>query len=762
MAPNTYHQPVVASSAVSSTAQVNTQAKSSQRQPSRNRYRPEIDGLRAIAVIAVIINHFNPNALPGGFLGVDIFFVISGFVVTSSLAGKPDKSWREYLLSFYSRRVKRLIPALVFCVVVTSLLGCLFIDADLTQSSLRTGLFSLFGGSNWYILRQRTDYFGQAAELNLFTQTWSLGVEEQFYLVFPVLLGLCGYSRRYRPKGPKYLFRAVLCLSAASLAFYLYLAAANPASAFFLMPARFWELGVGCLIFLAGDRLSAVFSKSVDIRQRKTEPPAILTPVCILLLLGTLFISKDFQTFSTLASAGLTTVLLWSFSRKDAVVRLLSSKWMIQIGLLSYSLYLWHWSVIVLSRWTVGISKWTIPFQLLAMVGLALFSNKFIEKPLRYASWSQLKTRTIAYGLTATVASAGLLVALGGPLSGSLYTGKSYPLAYTSSFQLADNYQPCSSAAGTSSSFSECSYPNRQVSTSSLERNSGAVFKGTDTRRTDTRKINTRKTIYFVGDSHTGSLQSLASSLVKRKDVPRISMVERDGCLFSSSLYRVDTDGASCLASNRSFLSKVMETGQPGDVVVVTNRHSLYFLSPNARDDILKLEKGMFAYSLKGQVLSQQQALEIYTQNLVDISKMLAEKDISLVAQAPLPDWKYPPSQCQPQWFRPSINLPADCELDVVEERRSRTALIEAFRQMEAASPNLYVYDPFSAFCNAEGCSPFASDGTPLFRDANHLNDYGAEHLYVNFRRYLVSNSLIQPGEQKTAKQERSTSQIYQ
>lgn len=696
------------------------------RSPSKGGYRPEIDGLRAIAVIAVLINHFNADLLPGGFLGVDIFFVISGFVVTSSLTGKPDQSWSEYLLNFYSRRVKRLIPALVFCVVLTSLLGCLFIDAELTQSSLRTGLFSLFGGSNLYILRQKTDYFGQSAELNLFTQTWSLGVEEQFYLLFPVLLGICGYSRRFRRNGPRNLMWAVLGLSAVSLGLYLYLAIARPSAAFFLMPARFWEIGAGCLMFLVGDRLSTVFSNPTAVRLGRATPPAVVTPVCISLLVGTLFLSKDVQLFATVATAILTTILMWSFGRKDAVVKLLSSKWMVQIGLLSYSLYLWHWSVIVLSRWTIGISKWTIPFQLLAIVALALFSSKFVEKPLRYASWSQRKTKTIAYGLAATIASASLLNALNGPFSGWLYTGNSYPLAYTSSFQIDNNYRPCKSADAGSADFSECFYPPIAVA------NTGAAPK------------DTRKTIYFVGDSHTGSLQALASNLVENEDVFRISMVERDGCLFSSSLRRVDTDGEQCLASNRSFTTEIMETSHPGDMVVVTNRHSLYFLEPNARDDILKLEKGIFSYSLDGRVLTQRQALAQYSQDLIKISKQFAQKGVSMVVQAPIPDWKYPPSQCQRQWFRPSLNRPADCELDVTTEQTTRAPLMDVLRQMETASPNLYVYDPFSAFCNEEGCDAFASDGTPLFRDANHLNDYGAERLYADFKQYLTSNSLIQ------------------
>jgi len=109
----------------------------------RRRYRPEIDGLRAVAVIAVIVNHFSKDALPSGYLGVDIFFVISGFVITGSILGRPHQSFGEGLAGFYSRRIKRLVPALIFCVVLTSLAICLFNPAP--GVSLQTGLTALFG-----------------------------------------------------------------------------------------------------------------------------------------------------------------------------------------------------------------------------------------------------------------------------------------------------------------------------------------------------------------------------------------------------------------------------------------------------------------------------------------------------------------------------------------------------------------------------------------------------------------------------------------
>lgn len=155
-------------------------------------YRPDIDGLRAIAVSAVVAHHFSSDVLPGGYLGVDMFFVISGYVITSSLAKQSHVSLGSLLTGFYARRIKWLLPALIACVLLTSVVGSLFIEPSTVEytTSLRAGAAALAGLSNLYFYDIATDYFGPMAQFNLFTHTWSLGVEEQFYLVFPALNGV--------------------------------------------------------------------------------------------------------------------------------------------------------------------------------------------------------------------------------------------------------------------------------------------------------------------------------------------------------------------------------------------------------------------------------------------------------------------------------------------------------------------------------------------------------------------------------------------
>ncbi|MCP1232276.1 acyltransferase family protein [Acetobacter indonesiensis] len=151
-------------------------------------YRLDIDGLRAFAVLAVIINHANHNTLCSGFLGVDVFFVISGFVIMKSLLRQPMRSFISFLNGFYIRRFKRLFPALLI-VIATTFFVLFYIDPN-PYASINTGIFSLIGLSNIYLWRQSLDYFSADISFNAFMHTWSLGVEEQFYLIVPALMWL--------------------------------------------------------------------------------------------------------------------------------------------------------------------------------------------------------------------------------------------------------------------------------------------------------------------------------------------------------------------------------------------------------------------------------------------------------------------------------------------------------------------------------------------------------------------------------------------
>lgn len=373
-------------------------------------YRPDIDGLRAVAVLAVIVHHFSLAVLPSGFLGVDVFFVISGYVITASLVQRTSASFGDFLLGFYSRRVKRLLPALVLCVAVTAILISLVNPTP--AKSLRTGITALFGFSNVALYNGSADYFAEAARLNAFTHTWSLGVEEQFYIVFPFLLWFAGAARG-RPRG-----RAVLAVlgvaSVLSLAAFVQLAGSNLNAAYFLMPPRFWELAAGALLCLAVPRAPAL-----------GRLLARLNPLLPLAGLLAIFAAPvDGFVLTTPAAVAMTVLLIGSLRPGTAAWAVVAHPMAVHIGKISYSLYLWHWTVLVISRWTIGIQWWTVPLQAVAMWAAAEVSFRKVEQPLRRAEWSARRGRTIARGAGAAMATAAVLALMAGPLKGRLYTGQ--------------------------------------------------------------------------------------------------------------------------------------------------------------------------------------------------------------------------------------------------------------------------------------------------------------------------------------------------
>jgi peptidoglycan/LPS O-acetylase OafA/YrhL len=210
----------------------------------RPHYARYIDGLRAVAVVSVIAYHLNAALLPGGFIGVDIFFVISGFVVSASVGQLEGISMRQFLLFFYARRLFRIAPALIVCLVATAFAFALLVPvAWLSGTNQKTGLLAFFGLSNFVLANTDNDYFSPRVGFNPFTHTWSLAVEEQFYLVFPWLF--IGWLRRRR-----YLSLAQLSLGCtASFVWAWHLGGINPDRAFYLITSRFWELGAGVLLF---------------------------------------------------------------------------------------------------------------------------------------------------------------------------------------------------------------------------------------------------------------------------------------------------------------------------------------------------------------------------------------------------------------------------------------------------------------------------------------------------------------------------------
>jgi peptidoglycan/LPS O-acetylase OafA/YrhL len=212
----------------------------------RAQYYPYIDGLRALAVLSVLIYHLHGSWLPGGFVGVDVFFVISGFVVSASVASFKGQGIRQLLSFFYARRLRRIAPALIVCLLVTAILTTLLIPPSwLSAENQKTGLYAFFGLSNLVLAQSGRDYFAPTTDFNPYTHTWSLAVEEQFYLLFPFLLLAWMRGGRGRALSIALVAGALL----ASLYWGWWQSQAHPIQAYFLTPSRFWELAAGALLY---------------------------------------------------------------------------------------------------------------------------------------------------------------------------------------------------------------------------------------------------------------------------------------------------------------------------------------------------------------------------------------------------------------------------------------------------------------------------------------------------------------------------------
>lgn len=245
---------------------------------SKQHYRHDIDGLRAVAVLAVIFGHTFAQILPGGYLGVDVFFVISGYVITMSVLGRSDQGFRQFASSFFLRRIKRLMPALTVCFFLTSLV-VIILDQE-PKVSLITGAVSLFGVSNFSLYVHELDYFSASTKYNAFTHTWSLGIEEQFYILFPLVFWLA-----YSPLGKrraKLFFGVIFSASLISLVTFYMVQKTTPTAAYYLVPFRLWELGFGVATAIAVSMQKGVPSRG----PRKSETTLVVFLLCIIFLVS--------------------------------------------------------------------------------------------------------------------------------------------------------------------------------------------------------------------------------------------------------------------------------------------------------------------------------------------------------------------------------------------------------------------------------------------------------------------------------------------
>lgn len=350
-------------------------------------FRPDVEGLRAVAIVLVVAAHAGVPWLAGGFVGVDVFFVLSGYLITGLLFSEMQSSGRVRFATFYARRLQRLLPALLLTIACTAIAAA-FVLAPFEQlAQTDAAAAAATWTSNLYFALARLDYFGPSAESNLFLHTWSLGVEEQFYLLWPMLLlFLYGAWRWQERRGDSTRLRRgltatmVLCLLLSVSLTYT-----SPQLGFYMVFSRAWQFALGGLVALSLARTAHGVPRTLGAREFAMGWLGFAAVLAAALLLDA---RTPYPGFWALLPALGTAAVLAGGSGRWRVNRALALPPMQAIGRVSYAWYLWHWPTLILGRTLVdGSNPWHVAGLVAISLLLAFASSALIESPIRHARY---------------------------------------------------------------------------------------------------------------------------------------------------------------------------------------------------------------------------------------------------------------------------------------------------------------------------------------------------------------------------------------
>lgn len=629
-----------------------------------NRYRADIDGLRALAILPVVAYHVGVPGLSGGFVGVDVFFVISGYLITQLLLAEQDQGGRIDIWAFYARRVRRLLPALTVVMIATLALGWVLLTPAGEQQDLGASAASASGfASNVFFWQARKSYFAVTADVMPLLHSWSLAVEEQFYIVWPPALILAGVVQRALGWPVRRVLQVlIVALGAASLIGAEVVQGFAQAAAFMLTPFRAWELGVGALVALptawrAAPRLGgwitlaglAAIAAAVALYDSTTPFPSLhaLAPT-----LGA----------AAVIAGGL-------LAPRALASRLLGSAPFTAIGKISYGWYLWHWPLLALVR-ANALGERSLPRDLglaaLALV-LAILSRRFLEEPIRQRRW-----QPFASTRGSLVAGAAMLIICAG-LGGGLWLAAEHsagPRLDAAALREAARIryilpQACVDADGLGNlppPFARCLAGDLSV----------------------------RPTVIVWGDSHAGHL---ISPLAEAAEAAGARLLARSdgGCRpygLPPTLHGVTPARvARCTAFNQA-----VEAGLP-DLIASQGATGLVIAAKWESD-------AAWAGKLEA---------------LVRRAHGLGLK-VLLVADAP--NFPFAAPQCL---ARRSVSA---CSLPRATVVARRVLVVGALRRIAVSIPDVRVFDPLETLCPGERCDP-AMNGVILYRDQDHISTAG-------------------------------------
>ena len=645
---------------------------------------PAIDGLRALAVVSVVLFHLKASMLPGGFSGVDGFFVISGFVVTASLLRHSHDSFAQFASGFYARRILRIFPPLVVCLLVTTVATVAFVPKSwLSESIDNVAQGAFFGIGNIALTTFQDGYFSPRTEFNPFVHTWSLGVEEQFYLICPVLIFLW-LRWRSRPSAKGLVARMSLGVAAAaSFGFSIHQTGASHAAAYFLLPSRFWEMAAGallCLHHLGGPRTES----------RARWSNLVGWGGLVLVLLGFLKAQEEGFPFPwSLAPVTGTLLLIHRIvgtpEAKGLLPGILASRPILWIGRRSYSIYLWHWPVFALMRWTCGLQS--IP-SMATGLSLSLFlgdlSYRWIETPSRRRHLlTDLSTKKVILA-----GIAGIILAWG---------------------------------------VSAILFANTKHLTLCQTRNTKEWFPALRIAKVDHPGVFAGRTFFVFGDSH-GPAYTTALTTVGEKGAKIVLICQ--GGKPVADLLRPASPPLHETPWLRDGLARIRSEARPGDVVLLASLRMNRLCDQWGPFDAAFIENRQSSLQAR---MDRSKALE----EAVEILDSLSRLPVTVIIDAPLPILPAPPFRCS-DWFnrgnpdcKPGLSISRD------SLQKQRAPAMASLKELKLRFPKLEVWDSFDALCPGAAFAAVDAEGLPLLIDGDHLSAHGNRVVYPGLGRIL-------------------------
>ena len=634
-------------------------------------FRLDLQGLRAIAVLLVVLSHAGVSTFAGGFIGVDVFFVLSGFLITGLLLHEYEETKRIALATFYARRLKRLLPALALMISVVFVLALFLLSHAEARAQLASAPFAATWTSNLFFSFRSVDYFDEIATHDLYTHTWSLGVEEQFYLVWPVLLlaifRMTGFLSADGERGRRRLLSALVIAMLASLALSLYWTSALPQSAFYQMPSRLWQLALGGIVRCLGEA-----------RKRDSRPEdrilrwsQVALSVGLVLILGcAVCLSRNmaypgFWALLPSLGAALTIAGGTILAHPSASFRSpLAHPALVWLGDRSYSLYLWHWPILVLGfalgyRGELWPTVCLILFSLLA----AIVSYRLVELPFWKGIASHAQPRMIL--LTGMLV---MIVLVFGLTAGLSHLPRPEPKSDRSlkwRFDIPEIY-----------------YRMQCDDWYSNDRLLPCVFgpKGA------------RKTVVVVGDSVLAQWFS-AFPAIYRAPEWRVVVLTKSSCPMVDEDFFYERIGAIYHVCTRWRDAVLDELDRSKPDVVITGSAATYGFS----------EKSWVEGSSRIFARLARSARKVY---VVPGTPTLGFDGPSCVDRNLSRDGKIDPTRC------------------VAENRQSRVAPVRKYLERAVQGlPNVGIVDLNDLVCPDGACRAISLEGQVVFRDSQHLTD---------------------------------------